>query len=316
MVARAERHDLLTPPAPTDTAAADRYAAVSRVLIRVFFLNLAVASAKITLGLLTGAVSVLSDGYHSLTDTASNLVALVGVRIARRPADDNHPYGHRKFETMASVGIMVFLILVLEQVVSHAWARLQSGEAPVVDAISYVVMAATLTVNVGVVWYERRAARRLGSEVLAADAHHTMSDVMTSIAVIGALAGVQLGWPVLDPLVAFLVAGFIGMACWEIFTATTRILSDAIVVPEEEIRAVVEGVPQVQGCHQIRTRGSADFAFLDLHIWLDAGLRLDEAHRLSHVVKDRLMERFPQIKDAVIHIEPPPAARGADLPGR
>ena len=89
---------------------------VSTVLLRVFFLNLAVAAAKIALGLSTGAVSVLSDGFHSLTDTASNVVGLVGVRVASQPPDANHPYGHRKFETIASVGIMVFLLLVLLEV--------------------------------------------------------------------------------------------------------------------------------------------------------------------------------------------------------
>lgn len=288
------------------SAHADRGREVSRVLVRVFILNLAVAIAKIALGLSTGAVSVLSDGYHSLTDTASNVVALVGVRMSRRPPDDNHPYGHRKFETMASVGILVFLILVLMQVAGRAWSRLWSPESPRVELIAFYVMGITLLVNLAVVRYERAAAREFDSEVLAADSHHTMSDVFTSITVIAALVGVRLGFPVLDPIVAFLVAGFIGYACWEISTDTSRILSDAAVVPEDEIRAVVESVPEILGCHQIRTRGARDFAFLDLHIWMDGALPLDEAHRLSHVVKDRLMGRFPQIKDAVIHIEPPP----------
>lgn len=284
----------------------DRGRQVSRVLVRVLLLNLTVAIAKIALGLSTGAVSVLSDGYHSLTDTASNVVALVGVRMARRPPDDNHPYGHRKFETIASVGILLFLILVLMQVVGRAWSSLWLSESPSVEPIAFIVMGVTLLVNLAVVRYERAAARALQSEVLAADAYHTMSDVFTSITVIAALAGVMLGFPVLDPIVAFLVAGFIGYACWEISSATSRILSDAAVIPEEDIRTVVEGMPEILGCHQIRTRGSRDFAFLDLHIWMDGTLPLDEAHRLSHVAKDRLMARFPQIKDAVIHIEPPP----------
>lgn len=284
----------------------DRYAAVSRVLGRVLVLNLGVAIAKIVLGYTSGSVGILSDGYHSLTDSASNVVAIFGVRVARRPPDEDHPYGHRKFETMASVGILLFLILVLAQVVGRAWSRLWSPEAPSVGPLAFVVMGVTLLVNLAVVRYERAAARTLQSEVLSADAHHTMSDVFTSITVIAALAGVRLGFPMLDPIVAFLVAGFIGYACWEISSNTSRILSDAAVIPEAEIRVVVESVPEVLGCHQIRTRGSRDFTFLDLHVWMDGALPLDEAHRLSHVVKDRLMARFPQIKDAVIHIEPPP----------
>mgnify|MGYP000731125866 CR=1 FL=1 len=120
------------------------------------------------------------------------------------------------------------------------------------------------------------------------------------------LVGVKLGYLWLDPIAAVVVAVFIGYACWEIFVSTSGILADRFVIPEEEIRECVRGVPEVIGTHHIRTRGSADFVFLDLHIWMDAAMPLDRAHSLSHVVKDRLMARFPQIKDAIIHIEPPP----------
>jgi cation diffusion facilitator family transporter len=283
-----------------------RTSEVSDVLFRVFLLNLVVATAKIALGLATGAVSVLSDGYHSLTDTASNVVGIIGVRIAGAPPDDDHPYGHRKFETMASLGIMVFLILVLREVLSAAWEQFQGGGEPIINTLTFAVMGGTFAVNLGVVFYERRAARRLQSEVLLADSHHTTSDLMTSATVIVALIGVKLGYVWLDPVAALVVAVFIGYACWEIFESTTGILADRFVIPEEEIREVVKGVPEVIGTHHIRTRGSADFVFLDLHIWMDAEMSLDKAHSLSHVVKDRLMQRFPQIKDAIIHIEPPP----------
>jgi cation diffusion facilitator family transporter len=283
-----------------------RASEVSAVLYRVLFLNFVVAAAKIALGLSTGAVSVLSDGYHSLTDTASNIVGIVGVRIAGAPPDEDHPYGHRKFETMASMGILIFLLLVLREVLSAAWERFQTGGEPTITALTFVVMGGTFLVNLGVVFYERSAGRRLGSEVLLADAHHTVSDLLTSATVTLALVGVKLGYVWLDPVAAIVVAVFIGYACWEIFNSTTGILADRYVIPEEEILAVVKSVPEVLGSHHVRTRGSADFVFLDLHIWMDADMRLDKAHSLSHVVKDRLMARFPQIKDAIIHIEPPP----------
>jgi cation diffusion facilitator family transporter len=285
-----------------------RTSEVSTVLYRVFFLNLIVAAAKIALGLSTGAVSVLSDGYHSLTDTASNIVGLIGVHLAGAPPDDDHPYGHRKFETMASLGILIFLILVLREVLSAAWARLHESSQPTINSMTFVVMGATFLINLGVVIYERRVGRRLQSEVLIADSHHTSSDLMTSATVIAALVGVKLGYLWLDPVAALVVAVFIGYACWEIFVSTSGILADRFVIPEEDIQAVVKTVPEVIGSHHIRTRGSADFVFLDLHIWMDADMSLDKAHSISHVVKDRLMLRFPQIKDAVIHIEPPPAA--------
>lgn len=283
-----------------------RAAEVSAVLYRVLALNLAVASAKIALGLTTGAVSVLSDGFHSLTDTASNVVAIIGVRVAGAPPDEDHPYGHRKFETMASVGILLFLLLVLLEVLSAAWNRFRSGGQPTINSLTFIVMGATFAVNLAVVFYERRAAARLKSDVLLADAHHTLSDLLTSATVILALIGVQYGYGWLDPVAAVVVAAFIGYACWEIFRSTSGILADRIVIPEEDIRTVVSSVPDVVGCHNIRTRGTADFVFLDLHIWMDANMPLERAHSLSHVVKDRLMATFPQIKDAIIHIEPPP----------
>lgn len=285
---------------------ADRYSHVVRVLNRVLILNLAVAAVKIVLGYATGAVSILSDGFHSLTDSASNVLALIGVAIARRPPDENHPYGHRKYETMASLGILVFLIVVLVQVLAAAYNRFVYGGTPRVFPEGIGVMVVTLVVNLCVVSYELRAARRLNSEVLRADAKHTRSDVLTSGAVLGALLGVWWGYPILDPLAALLVAGFIGHAGWQIAQEASRILGDEMVIAEDDVREVVGSVPEVLGCHRIRTRGSPDHAFMDLHVWLDGQTPLDSAHATSHVVKDRLMRRFPQLVDVVIHIEPPP----------
>jgi cation diffusion facilitator family transporter len=288
------------------TASDDRYSQVSRVLYRVLFLNLIVAAAKIVLGYSTGAVSIVSDGFHSLTDSAANVVALVGVAAARRPPDADHPYGHRKYETMASVGILLFLVIVLVQVVTSAIERLRTGGVPRVFPEGIGVMAVTVVVNLIVVSYEQRAGRRLKSEVLLADAKHTRSDVLTSITVLVALLGVFAGYPVLDPVAALLVAGFIGHACWEIANQASTILSDHIMIAPDSVREVVLSVPDVLGCHQIRTRGSTDHVFVDLHIWLEAHTPLLQAHSTSHQVKDALMAKYPEIADVVIHIEPPP----------
>ena len=231
-------------------------------------------------------------------------MALVGTRVAGRPADPSHPYGHRKFETLAAAGIFVFLLIVLVEVVESAFGRLRSGAAPEVTPLSFAVMLVTLGINLVVVRYEARAGRRLQSEVLAADAHHTRSDVYSSLTVIAALVGVELGVPVLDPLAALVVAGFIGYAGYQIAREASRVLADQVVLDAEEITRVVRSVPEVIGCHQIRTRGAADHVFLDLHVWFRGDMRLDEAHRLSHVVKDRLVAAFPGLADVVIHIEP------------
>jgi len=289
----------------------ERYADVSRVLTRVLFLNLAVAVAKIGYGYSSGAISILSDGFHSLTDTASNVVGLVGVHAARRPPDDDHPYGHRKYETVAAIGVVGFLALVMLEVLRNAFNHLTGRSAPPdISTVGFIVMALTVAVNIIVVRYESAAAERLGSEVLLADATQTRGDVWSSLTVIVALAGARSGMPILDPLAALVVAAFIGYSGYQIGLTTMKILSDRIVMSEHDIEQVVLSVEGVLGCHQIRTRGSADHVFLDFHVWLPPDMRLTEAHDLSHVVKDRVMARYPQIVDAVIHLEPPPRDDG------
>jgi len=200
----------------------------------------------------------------------------------------------------------VFLLLVFIEVLRNAVGSLMGrGQAHQIGVESIAVMVVTIAINLTVVAYEGRAAERLGSEVLMADATQTRSDVWSSLAVIVALIGARAGLPILDPLAALLVAGFIAHAGYQVARATTRILSDRIVMDESDLERVVMSVPGVLGCHQIRTRGSADHVFLDLHVWLPAAMPLVDAHALSHVVKDRLIERYPQIADAIIHIEPP-----------
>lgn len=292
--------------ARADVLTLTRQNAVTRVLFRVLILNLVVAGAKLIFGYSTGAVSIISDGFHSLTDSASNVMGLVGVRASRKPPDDDHPYGHRKYETLAAAGIFVFLLFVVVEVTRSALNRLAGGAAPQVTAMSFAVMLITLAINLLVVHYEGREGRLLNSEMLLADAMHTQSDVLTSCAVLISIGAVKLGYPVLDPIGGLVIAVFIARTGWQIARETSRVLSDRVVLAEEEIRRVVMDTPQVVGCHHIRSRGTADHTFLDLHVWYPPEMPLHEAHRLSHIVKDRLMSTFPQIADAIIHIEPPP----------
>ena len=233
-------------------------------------------------------------------------MGLIAARAAQKPPDEDHPYGHRKYETLAAAGIFVFLLLVVVEVARAALARFAGGPSPRVTAASFAVMMVTLAVNLIVVRYESGEGRRLGSELLVADAMHTKSDVMTSCAVLVSLVAVTLGYPVLDPVGGLFIAAFIARTGWLIARDTSRVLSDRVVLSEEDIRRVVMEVPEVVGCHQIRSRGSSDYIFVDLHVWFHGSTTLYEAHRLSHVVKDRILSKYPQVADAIIHIEPPP----------
>jgi cation diffusion facilitator family transporter len=286
-------------------AAPARADLLGRVLARVLALNLAVAGAKLVFGYASGSISIVSDGFHSVADGSSNVMGLIGLRAARKPPDEDHPYGHRKFETLAAAGIFIFLLLTVIEVVRSALGRLH-GEATIrVSGASFAVMLLTIAVNILVVRYESARGKALASELLLADAAHTRSDVLTSCAVLASLVFVWLGYPRFDAIGGLVVAVFIARTGLEIARATTGILADRAVMNGDDISGVVMATPGVLGCHHIRTRGSPDHTFLDLHVWFPAEMPLREAHRLSHVVKDRLMEHFPQIADAVIHIEPP-----------
>src|ERR1700731_719150 len=200
----------MSPAASPPALAPSRYSAVARVLVRVLILNLLVAAAKIAFGYASGAISILSDGFHSLTDAAANVVGLVGVRAARQPPDADHPYGHRKYETVAAAAVTVFLSLVVIEVLRNAFNHLTGRALPHdISVTSFVVMLGTVAVNLVVVAYESREATRLGSEILMADAMQTRGDVWSSVTVIAALVGAREGLPILDPLAALLVAGFI-----------------------------------------------------------------------------------------------------------
>jgi cation diffusion facilitator family transporter len=264
---------------------------------------------KLFLGYTTGAVSIVSDGFQSLTDSAANIIGLVGMRAARKPPDADHPYGHRKYETLAAAGIFVFMLLAVLEIGRAALQHFYARSHPDVTLLTLVVMLATLGVNIWVVRYEAAQARLHNSELLLADSIHTRTDVYATIGVLVSLGGVRLGYPMLDPIGGIVIAVLIARTGFEIARDTSGILSDRVVIDEEHIRTVVMSVPGVLGCHHIRTRGPIDHVFLDLHVWFPADAQLVEAHRVSHVVKDRLMQHYPQIADAIIHIEPPPTHR-------
>jgi cation diffusion facilitator family transporter len=282
-----------------------RFRSVRSVLASVLVLNLVLASAKIVLGYATGALSILSDGFHSLTDAAANVVGLVGLAAARRPPDADHPYGHRKYETLAASAITVFLVIAAIEVLRRAFDHLTGAiRLPTFSTSSFALMIGTLAINLIVILYESREAKRHASELLLADAVDRRGDLWASLTVVTALVGVHAGLPLLDPLGALVVVALMSHAGYRVAAKTMHILSDRVVISEAAIEQVVMSVPGVIGCHQIRTRGAADHVFLDLHLWLSPDMPLLDAHRLSHVVKDRLMTHYHQLADVLIHIEP------------
>jgi cation diffusion facilitator family transporter len=282
-----------------------RVDAIRRVLWIILVLNFMVAFAKLGYGVFTHSVSMTADGFHSMSDGTSNIIGLLGMAIAGRPADRDHPYGHSKYETFASAVIGVMLLLAAWRVGSSAIERLMNpGEPLTVDALSFVVMFVTLAVNIFVARYERAVGKRLGSEILVADSSHTSSDILVSIGVIIGLVFVKLGFPIADPLIGLVVAGFIVAAAWSVFRSANETLADRARIAPAAVKDVALKVEGVLGVHNVRTRGPASEVYVDLHVQVDPTVTVAEGHATAERVEKAICDEIEQVADVIAHLEP------------
>ena len=178
------------------------YGAVRRVLWGILIANLAITILKITLGLVTGALVVIADGFHSLVDLSSNLIGLTAIKLAERPPDDRHPYGYQRYETLGALAIGGLLIVAAWEIIQSVIDRLIHGADTEITWLTFGLMALTFPINLGIVFYEVRAGKRLNSSILLADATHTKTDLYVTASVIASMVGIWLGWSWLDLIVA------------------------------------------------------------------------------------------------------------------
>lgn len=285
-----------------------RFRKIQRVLFYVLFLNLAVAFAKLAYGALTDTLSMKADGFHSLFDGVSNVVGLVGSFVASRPPDKEHPYGHQKYETVASVLIAFLLIFVGFEIFQGALVRFRSGAVPGVTILSFLVMLGTMAVNLFVTRYEYGQGVSLKSQVLIADSLHTKSDIYVSVSVIVGLLATKIGFPILDPVIALWISVLILMAGWRIIRQSSETLLDMSRLDEEEICSLVLGVDGVVSCHKIRTRGGIGDIRIDMHLLVRPDMPVEEAHLISHKVSKCLKSEFAGVSEVIVHIEPAPSS--------
>ena len=284
--------------------AAQRMHEIARVLWAILIVNLIVALAKLFYGLRVGAVALSADGIHSLLDASSNVVALIGIHAAGRPPDANHPYGHRKYETFAALGVAGLLFLGCAEIGKAAFDRLLHPRVSVVTLESILVIALTLVLNVIVVAVERREGQRLESEVLLADAAHTYSDVFATLLVLASFGAARLHLPYADVAATVVILGLILHAGFHIVRGTLSTLSDERRIAPEQVEAVALDDPEVLEAHNVRSRGPSDDIHLDLHILVQPRMPIAEAHAVGHRVERRLRERWPGLTDVVVHVEP------------
>jgi cation diffusion facilitator family transporter len=282
----------------------DRTALIRRVLMGLLFANLAVVVAKLVVGLASRSLAVLGDALHSSVDALNNVLALVVVRVAEQAPDEEHPYGHRKFETLGALAIVGFLSITCFELTRDALTRLFGAhDAPVVTTGQLGILLGGLGINALVAWYERRRGQELGSDLLVWDAAHTQSDVYITTGVIAGLLLSRVGWWWADPAIALVIAMLIVRVGYQITQRTVPELVDQRALPQSDIQSLVEGVSGVRGAYDIRSRGGPHVRYAEVTIAVDRDTNVAEAHAIADEVEHRL-KRDLQMAEVTVHVEP------------
>jgi len=282
----------------------DKFKEIRRILIIILLFNWLVAFSKLIYGLVTRSASMAADGVHSFADGASNIIGLVGIWAASKPVDEDHPYGHKKYETIATLGIAVMLFLASFDIIKDAFLRLFHPVVPEVNVLSFGLMVATFFINIIVMKYEYKKGMELSSDILICDSMHTRSDIFVSSAVIVTLISTKIGFPILDTVVAMVIGALIIKSGFEILKKSSDVLCDGEAIEKSKIARVVNKVVGVKATHKIRTRGRKDDIHVDLHVIVDTRMHVDAAHELSHKISAALKEKIPGITDVIVHVEP------------
>jgi len=281
------------------------YKHIAHILIGVLILNWLVALVKILYGFFSHCASITADGFHSLSDGASNIIGLVGINLASLPKDKDHPYGHKKYETLFTLGIAVLLFIISFNLFKEGIRRLYQPVTPAVNLQSFLVMIVTLLINLGVMHYENKKGRLLQSDILISDSLHTKADILTSLSVIIALIVIKLGYPIIDPIATLVIASLIAYSAYCIVKQGSSILCDTIAPIEvKKIVDIVLSIEGVKACHKIRTRGRPDDVHLDLHVQVSPKMHMERAHKISYTIEEAIKKNIPQVTDVVVHMEP------------
>lgn len=283
----------------------DNYKKAKQVLWIILFANFAVALLKIIIGNQIKSYSMTADGFHSLSDGASNIVGLIGIFFASKPKDKNHPYGHKKFEIITSLFISGMLFVIAIKIILSAVLRIANPVVPAITIESLIALIITLFINIFVCMYEYRIGTKLNSYVLISDSLHTRSDIFVSLGVLVTLVGVKLGFPVIiESIVPIIISAFIIYSAYGIFRPSIGILVDRVAVDEDYIKEIVFEFNEVRDVHNIRSRGSKSSIYIDMHVMVDPFISVEQSHDLTHKIEKQIQEEINENAQVIVHIEP------------
>ncbi|MGZ4901479.1 MAG: cation diffusion facilitator family transporter [Halobacteriota archaeon] len=279
-------------------------AATFSILVNVLLLTL-----KLVVGILTGSLGILAEVAHSLLDLVASGFAYAGVRGASIPPDEEHPYGHEKYENFSSLIQTALLGITCVWIFYEAGLRLLTGSSLELGSTLYYAIAVMIIAVVADLLISRylfRNARAFGSPALEADAYHFSTDMYSSVAVLVGLIAATFGYVLVDSLAAIVVAIIMLVTSLRLFRRTTRVLLDGA-PPKEmttQIAEVIRNDPHVTGYHDLRARQAGSSLFVDVSIHVKPDLSLEEAHGIVHGLESAIKHQVPNVKESVIHIEP------------
>jgi cation diffusion facilitator family transporter len=282
----------------------ERLSHVRRTLLIILVLNLLVAAAKFGYGYWSGSVAMRADGVQSFLDGLSNVVALVSVAIAARPPDEDHHFGHERYESLASLLIAGMMSVSVVQILQDAVGQLRSGDVPTVNVGSFGVILATIAVNIGVAGWERRQGRELRSEILLADAKHTASDVFVSLGVLVGLILVRLGWVYADAIISIAITGLIAWTAWTIVRDAMAVLTDATDVDARAIMRTILETEGVETAHKLRMRSSGGRILTLVDITVDPMMTVLDGHEIASRVELAIKDLAGADTSVTVHVEP------------
>lgn len=299
-----------------------RYAAARRVTLVGAVVNLFLAGAKMLFGIVGHSQSLVADGVHSLSDLISDGMVLVAAKHGSRDADESHPYGHGRIETVFTVALGALLLLVAGGIMVDAVMRLFRPERLFHPGMLALAVAGLSVVSKEALYhYTQRVAKRQRSNLLRANAWHHRSDAISSVVVMIGVGGTMAGLPYLDAIAAVGVALMIAKVGWDLAWHSLRELVDTALDADrvQAIRGSILSVDGVHALHSLRTRRMGQDALADVHILVDPKLSVSEGHHVSETVRRRLIEEIEEVQDVLVHIDPEDdeeTAPSIDLPSR
>ena len=290
-----------------ELTATQRRQAINKVTFWGVLVNLVLSVTKLVGGFIGQSQALIADGLHSLSDLASDAMVFVAAKHASEDADEEHPYGHARFETIATVALAVLLIIVGLGIAYDAISSLVSDEIlEKPDMFTLWIAALSILSNEVLYHYTKFVGNRIRSNLLLANAWHHRSDAVSSIVVFVGIAGTQINMPKLDAYAAVIVALMIARIGFKLGYDSVQELVDAGLEPDlvDRIRQKILGHEGVQELHMLRTRRLGHHAHVDVHIQVEPRLSVSEGHHISETVEKTLQEAFDAINDVTVHIDP------------